>query len=264
MTVEHIKQEIAPLREELLNHSLYNDLESLEHINIFMEQHIYAVWDFMSMVKWLQRKLTCTEVPWVASKANGQTQRFINEIVLAEETDTDRHGEIKSHFQMYVDAMEQSGADPSKALDFIKSVNGKKDVVTFLKQNFLPGKVIPFLDFTFGLLQEGKAHKIAAAFTFGREDLIPDMFLTLVKKINQGEGNKLDGLIYYMERHIEIDGEEHGPMSLAMVSQLCGKNEKKWDEAMAAAKEAFQARMRLWTGIQETIAFQNKNMRVMA
>ncbi|MGB0165637.1 MAG: DUF3050 domain-containing protein [Luteibaculum sp.] len=263
MSVEEITRQIEPLRHDLLNHSLYDELGSVEQINTFMEQHLYAVWDFMSMVKWLQRKVTCVDVPWVPSKIGAKYQRFINEIVLAEETDFAPNGEVRSHFNLYLDAMQQSGADAQPALDLIKSCAGKKDVVKHLRQTLLPGKVLPFLEFTFNLLQNGKPHQVASAFTFGREDLIPDMFVSLVKKLNKEEGN-LSALVYYLERHIELDGEEHGPMALELVTELCGKNERKWEEATVAAKGALQARIHLWNGILDTVKMKERNVRVFA
>ena len=261
MSVEEIVKEIGPLRKELLNHRLYQDLDSPEKLNVFMEQHVYAVWDFMSMVKWLQNKITCTDVPWNPTRGNGKIKRFINEIVIAEETDENKDGEIQSHYEMYLQAMADSGADSSTAKTFFKTLTGKRDVVTYLKQTLLPGKIVPFLETTFSLLQEGKAHKVAAAFTFGREDLIPDMFLSMLKGMNRD--GKLDRLIYYMERHIELDGDEHGPMALEMVAELCGKNEKKWEEATQAAKDALQARLRLWDGIEETIKMKTPGAKVL-
>ena len=257
MNVEEINGEIASLRKQLLEHPLYKELNSKKAINLFMEQHIYAVWDFMSMVKWLQRKITCTETPWIASKAKGKHQRFINEIVLAEESDEFHNGEIMSHFDMYLEAMRESGADASEALELIKAAKGKKDMPAFLRQRFLPGNVLPFLEFTFTLLQEGKAHKIISAFTFGREDLIPDMFISMVKGLNKREGD-LHSLVYYLERHIEIDGGEHGPMALEMVKDFCGKNESKWEEAIQAAKDALQLRIRLWDGIYDTLKMKEE------
>lgn len=253
MSVEEIKNEIASLREKLLQHPIYKELSSKEDINTFMEQHAFAVWDFMSLVKWLQNKVTCTDVPWSHSRVDGKYQRFINEIVLAEESDKFHDGRYMSHFEMYLEAMAESGADASLINEFIKGAKGKKDVPAYLKQTILPGNIMPFLSYTFELLKEGKKHKIVSAFTFGREDLIPDMFIGVVKGLNEEHKGEFSSLVYYLERHIELDGDEHGPMALQMVEQFCGKNEVKWQEAAEAAKDALKMRLRLWDGIYDSI-----------
>jgi hypothetical protein len=59
--------------------------------------------------------------------------------------------------------------------------------------------------------------------------------------------------VWYLERHIEVDGEEHGPMALRMVASLCGEEPKRWQEAAEAAESALQARLDLWDGILQSI-----------
>ena len=105
-----------------------------------------------------------------------------------------------------------------------------------------------FLSFTFTTIAENKLHVIAAVFTFGREDLIPDMFIAMVKNL-RNEGLPLSHLIYYLDRHIEVDGDEHGPMALQMMEELCQGNENKIKEALEGAKKALEMRIALWDGI---------------
>jgi len=110
-----------------------------------------------------------------------------------------------------------------------------------------------FLEATFRLMKRNKSHEIAAAFTFGREDLIPDLFTEIVKDLDQKVPGKLSAFIYYLERHIEIDGDEHGPMALKMIRSLCGNNQQKWQEAGNAAVEALQARLEFWDAINAQV-----------
>jgi hypothetical protein len=98
-----------------------------------------------------------------------------------------------------------------------------------------------------------QAHIIAAVFTFGREDLIPDMFVEIIKTLKPNKDQDLKDLVYYFERHIEVDADEHGPMALEMVSQLCGDDPQKWEEALEYSKKALEFRIQLWNGVYEQI-----------
>ena len=104
--IEFLQQEVATTRRLLLNNGLYHRLQTMADLRQFMEHHVFAVWDFMSLLKGLQRELTCVEVPWVPT-ANPDTRRLINEIVLEEETDLDPQGQPTSHFELYMRAMEE-------------------------------------------------------------------------------------------------------------------------------------------------------------
>ena len=121
----------------------------------------------------------------------------------------------------------------------IESVIEQQEISPFVKE---------FIQFTFSTIATNKIHVIAAVFTFGREDLIPDMFIAMVKNLRK-EGVPLKHLIYYLDRHIEVDGDEHGPMALQMIEELCQGDPQKITEAIAAAKTALEMRIKLWDGI---------------
>ncbi|SFW25300.1 Protein of unknown function [Sinomicrobium oceani] len=248
-----IKAEIAPLRDQLLRHSLYNNINQPDDLRLFLEYHVFAVWDFMSLLKALQQKLTCTKTPWIPT-GSPELRYLINEIVLAEETDINKEGKHQSHYEMYLEAMEECHADTSKIENFIADLLSLKNILVDIKLSALPQAVKDFLNFTFFLIEEGKPHKIAAAFTFGREDLIPDMFTAILREMQRNFPEfQIDKLVYYFERHIELDQDEHGPMALQMVEELCGDHEQKWKEAGEAATVALQMRMALWDTIEEEI-----------
>lgn len=257
MKIEEIETVLEPLREELRNHQLYNELKTVSDIQIFMENHVYAVWDFMSLLKALQINLTCTALPWKPVK-NTNTARFINEIVLEEETDVNEVGVLKSHYEMYLDAMIEVGADTTKITDFLNSINELDSVLVTIENSDLNIAVKSFLSFTFKTIQTQEPHKIAAAFTFGREDLIPDMFLKIVDSAGKDAYPKLE---YYLRRHIELDGDEHGPLSLKMIQELCGDDELKWFDVLDCSEKALQQRINLWDHIATTI---QKNKKITA
>ena len=246
--IAFIEKELAPYKAALANHKIYELLSEISDVRIFMETHIYAVWDFMSLLKALQNELTCTALPWKPAK-NPKTARFINEIVFGEESDVNVNGEPKSHFEMYLDAMTEVGADTSKVMELIGQINSIEEVDTVLNNSNLKSAVKSFLKFTFDTVKSGEVHKVAAAFTFGREDLIPDMFIQIIEKST----NNYAHFKYYLERHIELDGDEHGPLSLEMIEELCGDSEEKWTEVLTTAQSALIRRIALWDAITKEI-----------
>ena len=249
--IQNLLDEISETRKELLNHSIYSKLNNIESISKFMEIHVFAVWDFMSLVKNLQINLTCVSTPWVPSK-NSLTARLINEIVWGEETDVDNKGIAKSHFEMYLDSMDEIGANTKKIKILIDLVKEGKDIFKIIDCLNISNEIKDFLKFTFSTIKENKIHVTAAVFTFGREDLIPNMFIEIVRKIKL-ESKSVDSLIYYLERHIEMDGDHHGPMAINMINSLCENNEVKIKEALDASKLALEKRIKLWDHIYEKI-----------
>jgi hypothetical protein len=251
MTISIINQSLENQKQQLLQHSLYEKVKSIEDLRAFLENHVFAVWDFMSLLKALQNKLTCTTTPWLPN-GNPEIRYLINEIVVAEETDLTLEGKRSSHFEMYLDAMKQCGASTSQINSFLKNVETTQNIFVSIKQSDLHPNVKAFLDFTFRVIEHGKPHEIAAAFTFGREDLIPNMFTEILKNFQQNfPETDLSKLIYYFERHIELDTDEHGPMAMQMITELCGTNEIKWKEVQEVSVEALEKRIGLWNAIEE-------------
>jgi len=224
------------------------ELRKPNAVRMFMEEHVFAVWDFMSLLKGLQRGLTCVTIPWKPTK-NTVTRRFINEIVLGEESDLDQDGVPNSHFEMYINAMNQVGANTEIVLQLVNDPNWKSRIPTLPIQDTTK----EFMLFTFSVLEENRLHSIASAFTFGREDLIPDMFIEIVKESEKASDVSYSKFIWYLERHIEVDGDDHGPISLKMIEELCGDDEQKWKDVTEIAVLSMQKRIRLWDGIAEKI-----------
>lgn len=253
MSIKNVKEKIAPLQNQLLNHSLYQNITTNTDLEIFLKHHVFAVWDFMSLLKALQNKLTCTTLPWIPTK-HPETRYLINEIVLAEETDVDINGNHKSHYEMYLDAMQACGVSTTNIKTFLETSESLGNIFVAIRNSDLPQSLKDFLEFTFNVAIEGQPHQIAAAFTFGREDLIPNMFTEILKNLQQNFPEKdLSKLVYYFERHIELDADEHGPMALQMIEELCENDEKKWKEVEDISIEALQKRIALWDGIENAI-----------
>ena len=243
--IDALQDSLNPTRNKLISHQLYHALDTKEKITLFMENHVFAVWDFMSLIKALQKNLTCTSIPWTPNP-NNFSGKLVNEIVLAEESDIDMNDNPKSHFELYLESMENLGANTNLIKKFIKEINSSQSYYESVKKFNIPSVVKEFMDFTFDIIKTNKNHVIASVFTFGREDLIPDMFIEIVKKLSSEKNIKTDLLIYYLERHIELDADEHGPMALKMINNLCGSDPIKWKEATIASEKALKMRIKLW------------------
>jgi hypothetical protein len=237
---------IAPERERLVDHPLYCEISDIQHLRIFLQSHVFAVWDFMSLLKSLQACLTCVATPWLPSPYP-KSPRLINEIVLAEESDSFGNGYI-SHFELYLQAMVEAGADTSAIRTLVDELKSGRALPEALSVARPPAEAVEFVRTTFSFLALDKPHVTVAAFTFGREDLIPDMFHQMVKDLRQNL--EPVGLFeYYLDRHVEVDAGSHRPMALQMVEELCGPDNSKWEEAGFGAVTALRARLALWDGI---------------
>jgi hypothetical protein len=250
--IDQLINTIEPLRQEIINHKVYSVIKDVNDLKVFMEYHVYAVWDFMSLLKSLQVSLTCTTIPWFP-KGSAETRHLINEIVVGEESDVDLEGIRKSHFELYLDAMNQCGADTSKIETFIEVLKDKGDFNSAFISSKTPLEAKEFVDFTFSIIGSNKDYLQAAIFTFGREDLIPSMFFSIVSDMHKKFPDSISIFKYYLERHIEVDGDHHSHLALQMTSNLCGKNEQFWEESLHATIESLKKRIALWDGAYNAI-----------
>lgn len=237
-------------RDILLSHKIYSSITTIDDLHLFMENHVFAVWDFMSILKTLQKKLTCTDIPWTP-KGGGTPARLLNEIVTEEETDIDIYGEYKSHFEMYYQSMNEAGANTKKIESFLTNIDSGVDQA-LIKSN-APKPAANFVKTTFSMLENAPVNVVASMFTFGREEVIPNMFRSIISKIDKDFKGRLKNFIYYLDRHIGVDEDEHGPAALKMIKVLCGNDEEKWKEAAQAAKMTMNARIVFWNEILDEL-----------
>jgi hypothetical protein len=246
----HPPIQVDDLVERLVRHPLYARVRDEATLRRFMASHVFCVWDFQSLLKALQRRLTCVEVPWVPT-ADPESRRLINEIVLDEESDETPDGGYLSHFELYLRAMEACGADTGPVLAFTAALRGGQAANQALAEVALPPGVATFVAHTLAIASSDDVHRIAAAFTYGREDVIPAMFQQLVRTLAARQGASWDVFLFYLNRHIEHDGEHHGPMSRRLVARLCGDKEGLWREAEETARGSLEARLELWDHIAD-------------
>jgi hypothetical protein len=218
-----------------------------------MQHHVYAVWDFMSLLKSLQQELTCVNPPWIPV-GNANTRYLINEIVTGEESDLDDQGRRISHFELYLEAMEQAGADTRPIRQLINLIAKATPVEQAIEEKVQEVEVRNFLSFTFDTIARRDLPSLASVFTFGREDLIPDMFLQIVYEFLKAAPGKVSLFKYYLERHIEVDGGHHSLLATKMVEELCGDDLNKWEQATRSAIAALESRIQLWDGVVTRIS----------
>jgi len=240
--------DLGDLRERLVSHPLYGLIDGPDRLRRFMESHVFAVWDFQSLLKALQQRLTCTTIPWLPTP-DPEARRLVNEIVLDEESDQLPEGGSASHFELYLDAMRQAGADTrpvERLLDLLRKGTG---LDAALDACGCPPAAAAFVRRSFAVIESGSTPAIAAAFTYGREDVIPDMFRGLVVRLAHEDPVAWNRFRFYLERHIDHDDEHHAPVCRRIVARLCGDDIAKWREASAAARECLAARLTFWNAI---------------
>ena len=246
---EYDNDHLCSLRGALLDHPIYTNILSVTDLRSFMEDHVFAVWDFMSLLKRLQQDMTCITVPWFPVD-NAKAARLINDIVIGEETDVDPDGSYVSHLDLYLRAMRDIGASTSEFEKFRSLVLIGIPVEGALARIGAPLHVRAFVAHTMAFANSGSMEEVLAAFFYGREDVIPEMFSRLLDTLH-GAGHNNDCLrhfIYYIDRHIELDGDSHGPMGRELLSDLIANSPNRGERALQAACSSIEARIRLWNG----------------
>lgn len=237
---------INSFKSQLEDHTIYKAVASIEDLQCFMQHHVYSVWDFMSLIKYLQSVIAPTQYPW-SPHGDSSVRRFINELVLEEESDqTNIAGEFSSHFELYLSAMQEIGADTLAPAEFLQVVK-QQGINDALKLSTTPLPAREFNSTTFRFIQSNQPHQVAAALALGREHIIPGMFRSILKQIGVSE-KQAPIFHFYLNRHIHLDEDFHAPLSLRLLNSLCD-NEIKTQQAIDAAKQAVVARIKFWDGV---------------
>jgi hypothetical protein len=227
-------------------HRVYAEVRNLARLRLFLEHHVVCVLDFMTLLKRLQCELTCTASPWVPTQDVVST-RLINELVLDEESDAAFGPHPVSHYRWYLEAMDEIGANTAPIREFEGRLRRGVPPSIALEGCALPPAAVAFARTTFELAA-GPVHVVAGAFVLGREDVIPRIFMPLVLEL-RATGVPCELFLRYLERHIEIDAQEHGPIARQVLDRIVDGTPGWRDEAYQSALRALDARECLWNAV---------------
>jgi Protein of unknown function (DUF3050) len=175
--------------------------------------------------------------------------------VIGEETDVDPDGSYVSHLDLYLRAMAEVGASTRQFETFRSLTQAGTSVEAGMVRTGVPPHVRSFVAHTLTLAQSGSTEEVLAAFFYGREDIIPEMFGRLQKTVlsTKHDEDRLRYFIYYVERHIELDGDSHGPMGRELLEGRVADSPQRNEWALRAACNSIQARIELWNGTLSTL-----------
>lgn len=257
MKSDDIFQQLTEQQQDLQQHSVFSLLRSVQDLQRFMSWHVFAVWDFMSLVKRLQRELTRVDTPWTPSPYP-QAARLINEIVLGEESDQTADGGFLSHYELYVQAMREVGADTSLIEQVVLQVATGSDPLQAMRDNHVPLPLQQFVTHTLHTAQQGHLIEVLGNFFFGREDIIPRMFQGLLDQW-QIDTQQAPVFVYYLKRHIELDADEHGPAARQLIETFMAEQPATLTQLKRAAEAAIRARHKLWDALAVELQQQQAN-----
>jgi hypothetical protein len=241
---------IQPLVDAIEHHKTFTAITSIERLRRFAEIHVFVVWDFMCLLKTLQRKLTCNQLLWLPP-ADPLGCHLVNTLLAEEESDLTADNRYLSHFALYLEAMEQCGANTENISAFIRGIEQGLSLPQLFNKNLLPNPVKRFIEDTFDVIPKER-HAIAAAFAYGREHITGAMFSQILRNLassGAGSNDSLKGFIYYFQRHIDLDGGKHSAQSKMLVANLCGTDEKKWEDVVDTAVFSLKSRLQLLDAI---------------
>jgi len=245
--LDSLRTEVAEEQDRLTRHPVFASLRGVDELRRFMEWHVFAVWDFLSLLKRLQRDLTCTSLPWTPP-ANPRAARLINEIVLGEESDMMPDGGSLSHFELYRAAMREVGADTGCIDAFLDCLAQGVSLEAAIARAGVPAPVASFMRATLKTALSGDLDQALGSFFHGRETVIPAMFSGLLAEWGVTR-EQAPLFVYYLDRHIEVDAREHGPAAAILIEEVVGEDPARQQAMLTAALAALKQRAALWDGL---------------
>jgi len=253
-SLDNLEKTLQSEKDTLNSHKVFQQLTNLEELRNFMEWHVFAVWDFMSLAKRLQNEFTCVSVPWTPTKV-AHACRSINSIILEEESDEAFGGGHCSHFELYIQAMEEIGASTNKVLQFVNKVAEGTDYIQALDEVHAPESIKEFVFSTVNCAINDDAEEVLGSFLNGREDCIPKMFRYLLQSWGVSE-DEAPIFTYYLKRHIELDTDNHAPAAKRLADSFIGNDTEKAENYLKSSIQAVQARIRFWDALSELLEQQ--------
>ena len=239
---------------QLHRHPLPQAIENMEQLRLFMEHHVFAVWDFMLLLKSLQQHIAPASVPWTPSR-QPQLVGLINSLLAEEECDclpAELGGPRQlSHFEIYRLSMLEVGADTGP-IDAVLDHSKQHGLASSLQHPAIPEPSRRFLLTTQELIDRQEIHALAAAFAYGRERLVPYLFSHLLDRL-RFLALPCPMLIWYLQRHIDLDGESHGPLAESMVLALAGADHSAQSRVDEVRAQVISDRVRFWDAIHHRL-----------
>ncbi len=248
------KKKLSELKHKITTHPLFAHKLEPKQVCKFMESHIFAVWGFMSILKSLQKKIAPNYLPWIPNEntKNGLIN-FVNEIVLCEESDYIEGIGFVSHFEIYLMAMEQMGAKSDHLHKLITRIIDNGYDEKYLDDADTSDEVKNFLKYDLEVSFNGTLPEIIGVFTLGREKVIPNMFSYILTAIE--DRSSTNHLITYLQRHIDIDGDRHGPLSMKLLDVYC--DNAQLSLAYTSAIKSLELRLSVWDRVYAEIKVDN-------
>jgi hypothetical protein len=241
-----MREALAEPLDRVQQHPVYKAVITVEDLRAFMEHHVWAVWDFMNLVKAIQQRYTSTVIPWTP-RGDATVRRFVNEIVLEEESDEHPVDDgFCSHFELYVRSMTEVDASTDQVSRFVDDLGAGADFEDALAASGCPPSVAHFLSTTWAAAGASDA-ELVAAFAFGRETVIPVMFDRILSEAGALDDAEL--LRHYLVRHVQLDGDSHSDMAEYLLVSACGNNPDSWERAEISARRCLEARAQLWDAV---------------
>lgn len=250
-SIAHWEATLERQRAALLQHPLHCAITSPTRLRFFVEHHVYCVFDFMSLLKSLQRDLTCVASIWTPPRYP-QAARLINEIVVGEESDEVSPGRFLSHFAWYIEAMDELGANTAPIRLLIRAIETGMFAEAALETTSAPKPARHFVLETLRVLRAPLTTRLAVFF-FARENVIPGLFLPLVQRLAE-RGLSCDTLVAYLQRHIDVDGGSHGPMARQLLAALLNDMPDGTEAAYREAARALDTRRKLWDEMYDSLS----------